>query len=197
MAPHVRILPLMQVFVVFLLYNSAWSCTGDDDYQHIFIGKQQLEQLLQQMKGLPEPVLTIGVMHHPLDWLEPSERKVFLEYLGNSYHLPVEVLLHGHIHNGSLDLTGNPDRTMVSLVSGTGYPDGDKRASGTPKMTGCRYAIYRFTPETKTVEVWLRTTRSDGGFAADTLLYNAGKDTGHFSSSMASMRAKIVHQPPW
>ena len=179
----------------FVLLNSAWAACGRDDYGNLFIGRWQLESLKEISSDLPQADLTIALTHHPFVWFCKSEKELLQEFLSNDQYLPVDAVLHGHIHSGSIDITSNPDSSLVCLVSGMGYPEIEKRETGLPKLSKCRYAIYRFDVEEGSLEVWLRTTREDGVFVADTLLYKAGKENGNFTipfKKLSSQQESII-----
>lgn len=167
--------------IQFSLINSSWSTTGERDFGNLIVGRWQLEQLRSIKDKLPYADLTISLMHHPLSWLESSEKEMVIDYLTDSKCLAADILLNGHIHSGRIDMLANPDWDLVSLVSGIGYPEYQKRDSGSPKLAKCRYAVYKFDLDKNQIEVWLRISRDDGTFVADTSLYRAGKENGYFT----------------
>jgi len=167
--------------VRFFLMNSAWSSCGDTDYEQLRLGRWQLEDMIESCRSLPKPDLAIGLCHHPLKWLNSSERESALELFRSPHGLDIDVLLHGHVHKGSVRSVVDPDSYFVELVSGIGYPNRDKRDIGSSKLAMCRYAIYRFNVDTGLVELWLRISRDDGTFVSDTMQYSEGGENGHFS----------------
>jgi hypothetical protein len=176
----IRNINLNDCIVQFIQINSAWSTTGDNDYQNLFIGRWQLEKLKMKKDLLDKPDISIGLIHHPLEWLRRDEKDLLTEFLRDTRNLPIEALLHGHIHSGKIESISNPDGSFISLVSGLGYPDSSTRSSGQSKLSNCRYGIYTFNIDDNLIDIWLRITRSDGIFVADTALYKLGKDDGHF-----------------
>lgn len=171
--------------VRFVLLNSAWSSIGNDDYGKLMISRWQLESLEDPAAQSTAPDLTLALLHHPLDWFQPSERDVLIGHLKSGTSLSCDAILHGHVHAGSVNMFADPDGSLLSLVSGIGYPDLD-RQPGRPKLSQCRYAVYRWRVDEGLLDVWLRISRADGGFSADTLLYKRGAESGNFTISFRS-----------
>jgi tetratricopeptide (TPR) repeat protein len=160
--------------VQFILLNSVWLTSGTTDYGRIGVGKWQLESLKECQDPTDIPDITVALMHHPVQWLSEQDRNTTLAFLRDKSFLGANVLLHGHIHDGGIDLSTDPDSCLLSLVSGIGYP-AEKDIS---KPSHCRYALYNFNLDAGMVDIWLRCTSSEGTFAADTLLYKAAKENG-------------------
>ncbi|ODA41811.1 metallophosphoesterase [Desulfosporosinus sp. BG] len=165
----------------FFLLNSSWSTTGDKDFENLYLGRWQLESLVEIKNKLPKAEYNIALSHHPLEWLNKDEREMILNYIKDKNLLSAETLLHGHIHDGAIDISTNPDGSFVSLVSGIGFPNALDREKGQPKISQCRYAVYNFDLKSQLLNVWLRITREDGNFVNDTMLYKAGGENGHLS----------------
>jgi len=163
----------------FYLLNTAWASYGNSDYGKLRLSRWQLEELLAESKQTNDRTLCLALAHHPLDWLTKSEKELAFEFLTDK--LGINVLLHGHIHTGQIDIYSDPDKNLLNLVSGIGYPRSDERNAGQPKMNDCRYSLYNFKLDEGSVDIWLRISSGRGVFAADTLLYKAGKENGHFN----------------
>lgn len=166
--------------VRFLLLDSAWSTLGNTDYQNLYIGRNQMESLIKEIDSEDTVDLTFAMVHHPGDWLRVNERKMFFDYLALNGPLSVNAVFHGHIHNGNISTHGGPDGSLTSFVTGLGYPDLPSRDRGQLKLSSCRYSLYNFDLDKKEVEIWLRISKSNGRFVADTLLYESGGETGNF-----------------
>ncbi len=97
-----------------IVLNSAWFCRGDDDRDHLWLGRPQLEVLdanglLVNPENYDQAPLTIALFHHPPEWLNEAERNSFeddrpptFRYLAERCHL----MLCGHVH-GAFE---KPDR---------------------------------------------------------------------------------------
>jgi 3',5'-cyclic AMP phosphodiesterase CpdA/tetratricopeptide (TPR) repeat protein len=175
--------------VRFVQLNSSWSSIGNSDYEKLRIGRWQLESLKNEVKKAERADLTLALMHHPLDWLSRTEHALTKDFLKSKYELSVDALLHGHIHDGGIDISTNPDGSLVTFVSGIGYPKADELGNGLPKLSMCRYAIYNFNTDRGTIDVTLRITRADGSFVSDTQLYTAGGKDGCFTINVKPQTA--------
>ncbi len=164
--------------IKFLLLNSSWACTGEKDYANLRIGRWQLERLKQKKESNDSADLTIALMHHPLDWLERSDRQFVIDYLTNEYCLPVDILLHGHIHDSNIESFMNPDKRLTSFVTGVGYPDKEAKITTRTKVTNCRYSLYTIDVIKGEVKVVMRVSNKNGTFVADTLSFDKGGETG-------------------
>lgn len=159
----------------FIMLDSAWSSIGDEDYQNLIIGKYQLEEVLLEYKKLPKADLTIAMMHHPVEWFKPEQGKMLKSFLMSSDLFGTEILFHGHIHEAEIGVSGNPDGSLCTLVSGIGYPESGIKEK---KLSNCRYVIYEFNTDQKAVKCFSRKSTNGGKFVADTELYSTGRNTG-------------------
>ncbi|WP_339419046.1 MULTISPECIES: metallophosphoesterase [unclassified Pseudomonas] len=105
-------------------FNSAWSCAGPEDDRHIWLAAKW--QFKHMEKELHESNIKIGLIHHPFDWLNESERQYAEEQSSKS----LDFLLHGHTHSAwvkpSMNCTvlaagavgaGSPEEFGVNLVT--------------------------------------------------------------------------------
>lgn len=174
----VRVINTANGTVKCYLLNSAWACIGNTDYENIFIGRSQLEKLKRNSDSSVNADLTIALLHHPLEWLDINDKSYVMNFLTDQKCLPVDVLLHGHIHDAIIESYSNPDRKVNSLVTGIGYPDRRNEGYSNTKVSNCRYSIYRFDITNGSVDVILRKSNTMGEFFADTGLYRAASETG-------------------
>jgi len=164
-----------------ILLNTAWTTTGTRDYNNLYLSQWQLENLTDASKDFPSADLILALGHHPLQWLTTSESELATTFLKEPTLLHVNAYLHGHVHDTKITRTSDPDGSLLELLSGIGYPESSQRQCGLPKMSKCRYAIYKFDCETGNLDVWLRITGNNGTFASDTQTYAAAKQDGHLS----------------
>lgn len=170
----------------FVLLDSAWSTTGNEDYENVMIGKWQTEEILAELKKLPESDLTIAMMHHPINWFKPEQSDMLKEFFMSPTRFGVDALLHGHIHEAKIEMIGNPDGILCQLVSGIGYPESEPKK----KLSNCRYVVYVFDTDSKKVKCYARRSNDRGDFAADTGLYRSGADDGIYEISYSIIKSE-------
>lgn len=89
-------------------FNSAWSCAGDEDDRALWLAAEwQFNAAQSQLKGSD---VRIGLVHHPIDWLNANERDTATRRIPNGFHF----WLHGHIHNAWVA----PGATHVTIAAG-------------------------------------------------------------------------------
>lgn len=89
-------------------FNSAWSCSGPEDDRHIWLAAQW--QFNHVQNRLHEADIRIGLMHHPVDWLNEAERDVSTRRIASDF----QFWLHGHTHNAWV----KPEATCVTIAAG-------------------------------------------------------------------------------
>ncbi|GKU24074.1 hypothetical protein CFOLD11_09000 [Clostridium folliculivorans] len=178
---EIRDIKLNDVKVRFILLNTSWLSFGSDDFGKLLIGRWQLENLTEKIRKLDKSDFCIAVTHHPLEWLTPDQKELVDNYLRDEMKLGVNAILHGHIHNGKIKMESNPNGTLVSLVSGIGYPEKDGRESGQPKLSKCRYSLYTFDLDNNKVDCCCRISNKDGRFMPDNDLYFSEAEDGNYT----------------
>ncbi|WPC67075.1 metallophosphoesterase [Rhodoferax ferrireducens] len=89
-------------------FNSAWSCAGPEDDRHIWLAAQWQ---FNHVQTLLEPAqLRIGLIHHPVDWLNEAERDVSTRRIAGDF----QFWLHGHSHNAWV----TPGQTCTTVAAG-------------------------------------------------------------------------------
>ncbi|MDB5055737.1 MAG: hypothetical protein JWM44_3787 [Bacilli bacterium] len=178
--------------IQFVLINSSWTTNGAYDYGQLYVGRWQIEELIEKAKQLPTPDMRIAVMHHPLEWLVKEEREFIETTFYSNGAFPVQALMHGHIHDSKIRTIITPDGILHTLISGLGYPNSGERENGHPKLTGNRYVVYSFDLSSGHIKGKARISRSGGEFVADTGLYAAGKDDGSFTIQAPLFPNKVI-----
>ncbi|QPO18246.1 metallophosphoesterase [Pseudomonas sp. Y39-6] len=74
-------------------FNSAWTCAGDEDDRNIWLAGQW--QFNTANKNLKQADIKIGLIHHPVDWLNTADRDISTIQISANY----DFWLHGHTHN--------------------------------------------------------------------------------------------------
>lgn len=72
--------------------NTGWSAIGEGDRENLFIGERQLDAAMKSISGLKEKVI---IMHHPLEWLHPEERRLLSAKITT---FKVSTVFYGHMH---------------------------------------------------------------------------------------------------
>ncbi|MEX5206921.1 metallophosphoesterase [Citrobacter freundii] len=73
--------------------NSSWLAMDDKDRGLLRITKKQLEYF--ERTRIPKEAKIIAITHHPLDWLNESDRDIFSTFIEKN----VDMLFHGHMHS--------------------------------------------------------------------------------------------------
>jgi predicted ATP-binding protein involved in virulence len=97
-------------------FNSAWSCAGPEDDRNLWLGAEW--QFNRAQLGLEQAQIRIGLMHHPVDWLNEAEREVVTRRIASGF----DFWLHGHVHNAWVEALGNHVRIGAGAV-GAGTAD--------------------------------------------------------------------------
>ena len=100
--------------------NSAWSCADNNDKNQIWLaGEAQLHASGKAIDALTcgtRPHLRLGLLHHPQDWLQPSEAQQLRGRLQQDF----DFLLHGHAHDQWIHESSLPQHTVISAGATTG-----------------------------------------------------------------------------
>ena len=97
-------------------FNSAWSCAGPEDDRQLWLAAQWQFNHVQQL--LEPAQLRIGLIHHPIDWLNETERDVSTRRIAGNFHF----WLHGHMHNAWVS-PGPNCTTVAAGAVGAATPD--------------------------------------------------------------------------
>jgi predicted MPP superfamily phosphohydrolase len=120
-------------------FNSAWLCSGpENEDRKIWVAAQW--QLNQAWHILEDATIRIGLMHHPIDWVNAAERSVLAKRISTDFHF----WLHGHAH----EMWVLPAQSHVVVGAGAVGAEGTdefganivrldlKRATGTVELFG-------------------------------------------------------------
>ena len=89
-------------------FNSAWCCSGPEDDRKIWLAAEW--QFNTAFRTLEEADLRIGLIHHPVDWLNQAERDFARHHISTHFHF----WCHGHIHDTWL----TPTQSYVMMTAG-------------------------------------------------------------------------------
>ncbi len=73
-------------------FNSAWSCAGPEDDRTVWLAAEW--QFNAVSRNLKEADLRIGLIHHPIDYLNQTERGLTTSRISTDLHF----WIHGHAH---------------------------------------------------------------------------------------------------
>lgn len=74
-------------------FNSAWTCSGPEDDRNIWMAAKW--QFNAAATALKTSAIRIGLIHHPLDWLNPADRDIATRRMQSEF----DFCLHGHSHS--------------------------------------------------------------------------------------------------
>ncbi|MDX8126680.1 metallophosphoesterase [Methylomonas sp. OY6] len=89
-------------------FNSAWSCSGPEDDRAIWLAAEY--QFNQADLPIKNADIRIGLIHHPVDWLNTADRDIATRRISTDFHF----WLHGHVHNQWLD----PGQNHITFAAG-------------------------------------------------------------------------------
>ncbi|MND37625.1 3',5'-cyclic adenosine monophosphate phosphodiesterase CpdA [compost metagenome] len=120
-------------------FNSAWSCAGDEDDRHLWLaGEWQFNHMAAKLENAD---FTIGLIHHPFDWLNEAEHHDAI--IRSSRKL--NFLLHGHTHTAWVHTSENCVHLAAGAV-GADSPEqfGINLVRLNPKTGSCRAHLFRY-----------------------------------------------------
>ena len=173
---------LMKIRVIFV--NSSWSTLTNNKYGELLVGQEQIDEINNQItkKKNCKCDLTIACLHHPLDWFTYDERIKLQSLLYD--RLQVDFLLHGHIHDSSYEFITNMDNMTSIFCTGISY---HKTGENCSRKDGMRYSIYEIDTDTRTVNIYLRSTNDKGIFVGDNRLYTKVNKEGYFTMPIGNV----------
>lgn len=143
--------------------NSAWRCTGKNDYGNLYITEKQA---FDRYKDIEECAVRIGLMHHPFDWLHKSEHETVINDLKRYYDL----IFTGHLHKTKATNEITPACNGSLILSAPSIYNSDDRPLG--------YNIYELDYENKTLKsIFYKYVRGRDAFDRDTDQADGGEYT--------------------
>lgn len=125
-------------------FNSAWSCSREDEKGKLWMGgRWQIEQLLTK---IGKARLKIALVHHPSNWLVGVEDPHFHRQIAIDF----DFCLHGHEHQDWVEQIDS----HIRIAAGASY-EHSQSTNG--------YNFVRVNLEDGTGEVWLRHYDNRGG----------------------------------
>jgi hypothetical protein len=89
-------------------FNSAWSCAGTEDDRTLWLAAEW--QFNTTKADIRDAKVRIGLIHHPVDWLNEADRDIAVHRISGDFHF----WLHGHSHNAWVD----PKQSHITVAAG-------------------------------------------------------------------------------
>ena len=89
---YTRCLTFGQIKLAVSGFNSSWSAAGDEDDRHLWLAASYQFNSAKTQSG--DADYRIGLIHHPVDWLNQAERQISTIRIASDY----DFWLHGHTH---------------------------------------------------------------------------------------------------
>ena len=162
--------------ICLMRFDTAWCSYSESEVRELRIGGYQRESLKNAYQSLINkaesedlPItLTLGISHHPLNWLKADEEDVINSYVMARDYLNMDVLMCGHVHDREVLNYFNHEHSLMTLVTGIG--GGKERAESKEEH---RYSIYLFNPSYNSCEIIMRMSKADLSFDYDYFVYTA------------------------
>lgn len=159
--------------------DTTWAACGEEEEGKLVLGKYQLDVLTKQYEEIKEKLeetdkhisLTIGVGHHPISWLKPSQEKIIKKYMTDEEYLNMDLYLCGHIHEMNLENWQNNEHSIMTLVTGIGWNHHRRDNKEKDKKDEHRYSIYIIDIEKNSCDIIMRRSQSKGDFVRDYSVY--------------------------
>lgn len=88
-----RTMDINEVTIGLFGFNSAWTCAGPEDDRNLWLAAEW--QFNTAKEALKNCDVRIGLIHHPIDWLNQAEREVANHRIASDF----DFWLHGHSHS--------------------------------------------------------------------------------------------------
>lgn len=158
----------------FICLNSSLTCSGEDDYRHLRLGRKQIETISEQyhkITAIKSPELTFVLSHHPTNWLVGEEEDIIQNKILSPTEWNANILLCGHVHKRDAIGTRNNHHSMTTLKTGFGWPD-----AGEPHSELHTYSFYVFNLDLNSIDIYVRSTNDGGTFIPDFRFYGESYD---------------------
>jgi 3',5'-cyclic AMP phosphodiesterase CpdA len=147
-------------------FNSAWFAQGEDDRGNLWLGEPNVDRAGQRVADLEAP-FAVALMHHPLDYLDETERDNVEHYLERSFDL----VLRGHLHK---------ERTRAITSARGGYVEvaGPAAYQGSQWPNGCFLGEIRTKARTVRLRPYMFASGADP-WVVDTKVFPDDEEGGH------------------
>lgn len=105
---YANVIDVRDIKVAVAGFNSSWTCSGSEDDRNIWLAANwQFDAAYPQLKDAD---IRIGLIHHPVDWLNSADREVATRRIASDY----DFWLHGHSHSAWV----TPIQSHVVIAAG-------------------------------------------------------------------------------
>lgn len=150
--------------------NSAWRCSGDDDFKRVLVGARQIEDA---MASIENDSIRIVALHHPLSWLADFDAKSVKTELERR----ADLILCGHEHMAAPESVTSVRGTAVFVHAGCLYEHHEYHNS---------YSLIDVDTEQRSVDISLRTWWADRGE------FGVAEDVAHGGKASFRLRGADV-----
>lgn len=172
-----RVVNIEEHNILFVLLNTSWLCQGhNDERRKLRIGNFQLQELNSQYKKIKSEKnidLVIAVGHHPLNWFTGYDQDLITNSFLSKEGLNVDTYLCGHTHNRDIVNWYNNTKSLLTLVSGIGWPNTNhgEIPQNDEKKEKHTYSSYVFNLDINSIDVYVRSTNDNDEFNTDFSMY--------------------------
>lgn len=182
----------------FVLLNTSWSCTDDNDTRNIFLGQFQLNIIKKQfhkcLKSIGcseesikrDELITIVMGHHPVGALNALEEDTLFSDMVSFEEFDANVYLCGHTHERSIINWSNNRHSIDTYVTGLGWPE-ESTIESVQRHT---YSMYVFNTDLNSIDIKVRSTDDRGEFDIDTR-FNSGSKIRPINSTKTQSYIKL------
>lgn len=152
--------------IAFILLNTAWSCEKESRKNALRIGEFQINELKKEYQDIEENInMTIVLAHHPVEFFTANDQELLKNEILSSDGLNADIYICGHIHDTDVTNWYNKNKSLLTLVSGIGWPDtNDNNFKHT-------YSKYIFNLDINSIDVFVRATEKRRKFKTDFSIY--------------------------
>lgn len=160
--------------------DTSWATYGGkEEGGKLIIGKYQFDKLRTQYSELKDKLeekekeltITIGIGHHPVNWLQSSEEKEIKKYMIDEEYFNMNLYLCGHIHDMDVENWNNGYHSIMTLVTGIGWNHQDTSSKEKDKKDEHRYSLYIIDKQKNSCDIIMRRSQKNGKFVSDYSVY--------------------------
>lgn len=160
---YARKIKIKEIDISIAGFNSAWSAAGDEDDRHLWLAAATQFNAASSFSFAVD--VRIGLIHHPVDWLNQAERQVAIPRISSDF----DFWLHGHSHDAWL----TPTQSNITIGAG---------AVGAQTSTEFGLNITSLDFATSEGKTYLHTrAASGGGWKAQTIAVHAPRGIWTYS----------------